>query len=111
MLVRANSVNVDVRSGQRVQLVMRCAPGSELYVLSAHGICLSAEHHDPGAHKMHAVDAVASANVPAGQRSQEALRLRLANVPREHGSGAERPMPAKNPAGVAWHWIMLCKWV
>ena len=103
MLVEPTRRFVEVRSGHRVQLVMRCAPGSGLYVLSEHGICLSVEHHEPGAHTMQLTAPDTFAKLPDGQLSHVALPLRLANVPGKHATGSELPMPVKKPAGVVRH--------
>ena len=47
--------SVDVRSGQRVQLVTRWADGAGLYVFSEHGTCASLVHQWPRSHASHAV--------------------------------------------------------
>jgi hypothetical protein len=103
MLVDPTRPFVDVRSGHREQLVIRDAPHAELYVLSAHAICLSAEHlptgiqtmgsaaarlscgtpsvrmvvayQKPGAQSIHSVDLAESASLPAGHASQAVLPL------------------------------------
>ena len=44
MLVAPDARSVEVRSGQRVQLVTRCASELGLYVFSEHGISLVVVH-------------------------------------------------------------------
>ena len=109
MLVAPERRSVEVRSGQREQLVIRWADGWGLYVFSEHGICVSDEHQWPWAHAAQAVAPVALAYVPGVQGLQLSLPLWLANVPSGHGLGEMLPMTLKKPGGVVVHCSRLCR--
>ena len=78
MLVEPEAPSVEVRSGQRLQLVTRWASRFGLYVFSEHGICASVVHQWPGAQPVQLTAPDAAWKFPGLQIVQAALPLTAA---------------------------------